>query len=82
MLCDGEVTAHRSRCRLQYLQQAHGREVTREYGIEGWRGRSAAEIAVVASVARDEIGPAWSLFGGSCRLSITMADDRERVTRA
>ena len=77
---DCEVTAHQGRCWLQYLQQAHRRELTCECGIECWRRRGAAENAMVASVAGDDIGPAWGLFGG--RLGITMADERERIARA
>ena len=36
---------------------------------------------MVTSVAGDDIGPVWGLFGGRYRLGITMADDRERITR-
>ena len=34
---------------------------------------------MVASVAGDDIGPARGLFSGAYCLSITMADDRERI---
>ena len=78
---DRVVIAHRGRYRLQYLQQARRRELTCEHGIKYWRRRGAAENAMVASVAGDYIGPVWGLFGGRYRRGITMADDREWVTR-
>ena len=59
---DCSVTACRSRCRLQYLQQTQRHELTCEYGNEHWRRRGAAETAMVASMAREDVGPAWGLF--------------------
>ena len=78
---DCEMAACRSRCWLQYLQQSRRRELTCEYGIKYWRRRRAAENAMVASMAGNDIGPAWGLFSGPSCLSVTMADDRERITR-
>ena len=77
---DCEVTAHRGRYRLQYLQQARRRELTCEHEFESWRRRRAAEIAMVASVAGNDIGPVWGLFGRCYALGIAMADDSEWIT--
>jgi hypothetical protein len=78
---DCEVVARRSGCWLQYLQKAPRRELTCEHGIKYWRRRRAAEVAVVASMTGDDIGQTWGLLGRCYPLGITMADDRERITR-
>ena len=77
---DCKVTAHCSRYRLQQLQQAHRRELAREYGNGHWRSRHTAKGAVIASLAGNTIGPVWRLFGRCYALGIAMADDSERIT--